>query len=132
MLLEIDHHCGVPIYRQVIDHVREQIMTGKLSAGSQVESVRDLAGRLKVNPMTISKAYSYLEVEGLLVRKRGVGLFVAEIERRDHEQMKIDLLKDAVEKAVSTTIQLGVSGDQAIKLFKKIYREQNKNQWRQK
>ena len=58
MLLEIDHHCGIPIYRQVIDHVRGQVMAGRFAAGQQLEPVRELAGRLKVNPMTISKAYS--------------------------------------------------------------------------
>jgi GntR family transcriptional regulator len=132
VLLEIDHHSGVPIYRQVIDHVRGQIMSGRLTAGQQVESVRELAGRLKVNPMTISKAYSFLEVEGLLQRRRGVGLFVAELKEPEHEQIKIELLKTAVEKAAITSIEFGVSSEEAIKLFKKIYRQHNPKSRRQK
>ena len=79
MLLEIDHHSGVPIYRQVIEQIRRQIMAGQLTEGQQLDSVRDLAGRLRVNPMTISKAYALLEVEGLAERRRGIGLFVARV-----------------------------------------------------
>ncbi|MBN2591295.1 MAG: GntR family transcriptional regulator, partial [Sedimentisphaerales bacterium] len=62
MLLEIDHHSGQPIYRQVIDQIRQQIMAGQLREGEQLVTVRDLAGQLRVNPMTISKAYALLEV----------------------------------------------------------------------
>ena len=77
MLLQIDHHSGQPIYRQVMEQIRRQILAGHLGEGEQLASVRELAGQLNVNPMTISKAYSLLEIEGLLERRRGVGLFVA-------------------------------------------------------
>ena len=53
----------------------------------------------KVNPMTISKAYSFLEVEGLLERRRGVGLFVTELPGDQHKQIKLEILKTAIEKA---------------------------------
>ena len=91
MLLEIDHHSGQPIYRQVIEQIRRQIMAGQLAEGTQLVSVRDLAGRLKVNPMTISKAYSLLEHEGLLERRRGVGLFVAKLakDKTNREKEKL-------------------------------------------
>ena len=81
MLLEIDHHSGVPIYRQVIEQIRQQIMAGQLSEGEQLMSVRELAAQLRVNPMTISKAYALLEVEGLVERRRGVGLFAARLRK---------------------------------------------------
>jgi GntR family transcriptional regulator len=132
MLLEIDHHSGIPIYRQVINHVRGQIMAGRLVAGEQVETVRELASRLKVNPMTISKAYSFLEVEGLLERRRGVGLFVVELKEPQHEQIKIELLKTAVEKAAITSIELDVPSEEAIKLFKKMYSQHKPKSRRQK
>ena len=132
MLLEIDHHSGIPIYRQVVDHVRGQIMAGRLAAGEQVETVRELAGRLKVNPMTISKAYSFLEVEGLLERRRGVGLFVVELPARQQREVKLGLLKAAVEKAAITSIEFDVPSEEAIKLFKKMYRKHKPKSRRQK
>jgi len=123
MLFEIDHHSGVPIYQQIIRQIRRQIMTGCLKAGDQLETVRDLSARLKVNPMTISKAYSFLEAEKLVERKRGIGLFVADIEQNQKEQTKDRLLDDAVNIAVIAAIQFGISENKVIELFIKQYRE---------
>ncbi|HPD47000.1 MAG TPA: GntR family transcriptional regulator [Anaerohalosphaeraceae bacterium] len=123
MLLEIDHHSGVPIYRQVMRQIRQQIMTDGLRPGEQVEPVRELAARLKVNPMTISKAYAFLESEGLLERRRGVGLFVAEVDRDRQERIRSELLSQAMDKAAVTAIQLGLSEDEAVEFFRERYAE---------
>ncbi|MFA5292446.1 MAG: GntR family transcriptional regulator [Phycisphaerae bacterium] len=123
MLLEIDHHSGVPIYQQVIRQIRQQIITGGLTEGAQLETVRDLAARLNVNPMTVSKAYSFLEAEGLVERKRGIGLFVVNVKKDQMEQIKNRLLDSIVNKAAVTAIQLGMSEDEALEFFKKCYRE---------
>ncbi|MFC1737730.1 GntR family transcriptional regulator [Planctomycetota bacterium] len=132
MLLEIDHHSGVPIYRQVIRQIRQQIMTDGLKHEDQLETVRDLAARLKVNPMTISKAYSFLEVEGLVERKRGIGLFVAKVRKGQRNQIRAKLLNSIVNKAAITAIQLGVSEDKAIESLKRHYKEYNSKNRRQK
>ncbi len=132
MLLEIDHHSGVPIYRQVIRQIRQQIMTDGLKHEDQLETVRDLAARLKVNPMTISKAYSFLEAEGLVERKRGIGLFVAKVKKGQRDQIRAKLLNSIVNKAAITAIQLGVSEDEAIESLKKHYKEYNSKNRRQK
>jgi GntR family transcriptional regulator len=132
MLLEIDHHSGVPIYRQVITQIRQQIMTDRLQEGQQLETVRDLAARLKVNPMTISKAYSFLEAEGLVERKRGIGLFTAKVKKGQRGQIKTKLLNGIINKAAITAIQLGVSEDEAVESLKKHYKEYNSKNRRQK
>jgi GntR family transcriptional regulator len=125
MLLEIDHHSGVPIYRQVIRQIRQQIMTDGLKHEDQLETVRDLAARLKVNPMTISKAYSFLEAEGLVERRRGVGLFVAKVKKGQRDRIRAELLDSIVDKAAIMAIQLGVSEDEAIESLKRHYKEYN-------
>ena len=132
MLLEIDHHSGVPIYRQVIRQIRQQIMTDGLKHEDQLETVRDLAARLKVNPMRISKAYSFLEAEGLVTRKRGIGLFVAKVRKGQRDQIRAKLLNSIVNKAAITAIQLGVSEEEAIESLKKHYKEYNSKNRRQK
>ncbi|MEN6384244.1 MAG: GntR family transcriptional regulator [Phycisphaerales bacterium] len=125
MLLEIDHHSGVPIYQQVIRQIRQQIMIGGLKEGDQLETVRDLAARLKVNPMTISKAYSLLEAEGLLERKRGIGLFAAKIKEENKEQIRDQMLESTMNKATVIAIQLGLTEEEAIEYLKKQYRQFN-------
>jgi len=125
MLLEIDHHSGVPIYRQVIRQIRQQILTDSLQQGHQLETVRDLAARLHVNPMTISKAYSFLEAEGLVQRKRGIGLFVSKVNTDQLEQIKAQLLDTIFSKAAITALQLGLSEEQAIDVLKTQYHQYN-------
>jgi len=123
MLLEIDHHSGVPIYRQVIEQVRRQIMAGQLSEGQQLDSVRELAGRLRVNPMTISKAYALLEVEGLAERRRGIGLFVAKVRKSQKEQTKARLLEEILKKAAVTAVQFDIPEEEAARMLIDLYRK---------
>lgn len=125
MLLEIDHHIGVPIYRQVIRQIRQQIMTDGLKEGEQLETVRALAAKLKVNPMTVSKAYAFLEVEGLVKRKRGIGLFVAKVRKGQKDQIKGQLLNNILNRAAITAVQMEISEDEAIEIFKTRYKEYN-------
>lgn len=78
----LDPQSGIPIYRQVTDQVRRLAASGALAPGDPLPSVRDLARRHAVNPMTISKAYSLLEAEGLLEHNRGKPMTVAAGARR--------------------------------------------------
>ncbi len=126
MLVEIDTHSGVPIYRQVIEQIRRQIMTGRLGEGGQLPTVRDLAKRLKVNPMTVSKAYSLLEIADLVERRRGVGLFVAKLSKRQKERITKEMLEGIVKKAAITAVQLGVSEQEAKEVLLKLYRQYDK------
>ena len=123
MLLQIDHHSGQPIYRQVIEQIRRQIVAGQLRQGEQLPSVRDLASQLRVNPMTVSKAYSLLEKEGLLDRRRGVGLFVAELGRDKASRTRADMLEAALTRAVVTAIQLGISQERARDMLMRLYQK---------
>jgi GntR family transcriptional regulator len=66
-----------PIYRQIIAQVRRLIAAGQLRAGAGLPSVREMAAAHAINPMTVSKAYSLMEGEGLLLRERGKGMVVA-------------------------------------------------------
>ncbi len=121
MLLQIDHHSGQPIYRQVAEQIRRQILAGHLVEGEQLVSVRDLAGQLKVNPMTISKAYGLLETEGLLQRRRGVGLFIARVRPDQKSQSKRQLLEQILAKAVATAVQFDIPEDQVHELTERLF-----------
>jgi len=125
MLLDINHHSGVPIYRQVIEQIQRQIMAGQLKEGQQLPSVRELAEQLRVNPMTISKAYALLELEGLVERRRGIGLFAARI-RKDHEtRTKGKLLEDILRRAAIAAVQFGIPEEKARDMLVDLYRKYN-------
>jgi len=76
-LFSLNTGSGIPIYRQLIGQVKQAIRMNLLSSNEQLPSVRNLASALQINPMTISKAFAQLEIEGVLIRKRGVGMLVA-------------------------------------------------------
>ena len=116
-----------PIYRQLIEQVRRRIASGQLSAGQEIPSVRELAQTLAVHPMTVSKAFGLLEVEGLLERRRGLSMVVA----AQHTQAKssasrVELLRPTLEKAAAEVHQLELSKAQAIQLFQIILNEGEK------
>ena len=66
-----------PIYRQIVDQTSQLVASGRLVAGELLPSVRAVAAELGVNPMTVSKAYSLLERDGIVLRRRGMGMVVA-------------------------------------------------------
>lgn len=118
MLLTIDFHSGLPIYRQIIVQVHEQIMAGLLKEGEQLITVRELAERLSINPMTVSKAYSIMEAQGLIERRRGVGLFVAQNDHSiDKELKKESIIEAILSKAITTAMQFKISREKAEKIF---------------
>jgi GntR family transcriptional regulator len=76
-LFQIQPQGPEPIYRQIIAQVRRLMAAGQLRAGAVLPSVREMAAAHAINPMTVSKAYSLMEGEGLLLRERGKGMLVA-------------------------------------------------------
>jgi GntR family transcriptional regulator len=123
MILEIDYHSGVPIYRQVVRQMQRLILAGALPEGQQAESVRDLSERLKVNPMTISKAYSILEREEFLERRRGVGLFVAKLGAKQKELQSRAILEELLGKAAAAAVQMGTKPQEAMAVFMEQYKK---------
>ena len=94
---------GVPIYRQIVDQVGDQIACGRLQVGDRLPSVRELARALPANQNTIIKAYEVLEREGLITRRHGDGTFVASsdssLSAADRRRILADLLGHAALKA---------------------------------
>lgn len=69
---------GIPIYVQIADSIREQILRGALRDGDQLTSTTEYATTYRINPATAGKAFAILVDEGLVEKRRGIGMFVAE------------------------------------------------------
>lgn len=117
-MIHIDPKDGVPIYRQVMDQIKLQITAGQLEAGQQLDSVSSLSSRLKVNPMTISKAYGFLVEEGVVERRKGVGIFVAEVKQEKIDRDRQRVLGEALRDAAGLAAQLGVPQEEAVAIFR--------------
>ena len=68
---------STPIYLQIAEEVRSQILSGELSDGDQLTSTTEYATRYRINPATANKAITLLVNEGIAVKRRGIGMFVA-------------------------------------------------------
>lgn len=90
-MFTLNPQSGVPIYRQLVEQIRRMTASGLLQPGDELPSVRQFAIAHSVNPMTVSKAYSLLEREGLLLRQRGKAMQVAALQqlcKTENERLK--------------------------------------------
>lgn len=123
MLIVVDPHSGVPVYRQLMDQIRLHIASGTLEPGDELPSTRALSAELGINPMTISKAYSYLEKEEVLERRPGRPLIVGTADENKRLERKIDRLRKSLSPAVTVARQVGVEPDVALEVFRAMLRD---------
>lgn len=126
MLLTIDPHSGVPIYRQLLDQIRRQIAAEVLAPGDELPSTRNLAARLGINPMTVSKVYGLLESEGLVEHRRGLPLTVRALESATVRRAKEEQLRTALRPVARLARQLGLEPRQALEILERLLEEQEK------
>jgi GntR family transcriptional regulator len=97
---------NMPIYIQIMNYVKKQIITGKLSPGDKIESVRDLALELQINPNTIQRTFQELEREGIVETRRGLGRFVTS-EESTIMLIKKEMAGELLERFVQGMKELG-------------------------
>jgi GntR family transcriptional regulator len=115
LILQLSPSSGEPIYRQLIEQIKRMIASGQLNAGDYLPSVRQLAVDLEVNPMTISKAYGFLESHGDVVRMRGKGMMIAEMVYKESVTERLKKLTPLADILVQQCKQLDLDKQQAIK-----------------
>jgi len=118
-LLELDLRSRVPIYEQLIDKLKELIMTEVLKGDEQLPSVRELARELTINPNTIQKAYRELERQGYIYSLRGKGNFVSPSVEVTNSKKLIEL-KEELKKILKEALYLGVKKDEITKIVDEI------------
>jgi GntR family transcriptional regulator len=95
-----------PIYRQIEAQLRRLVASGQLKPGDSLPSVREVAGRHAINPMTVSRAYSLLEAEGLLERQRGRGMVVATRRRPQSDDRRMETIDPALRELARQSREL--------------------------
>lgn len=109
---EINATSGVPIYRQIVEQVLAMVAGGILQEGNLLPSVRQVAREAAVNPMTVSKAYSRLENDGVVRRVRGQGMAVQRPSTNGSLDQRMQQFRETVEPALHRARQLGLNEDQ--------------------
>jgi GntR family transcriptional regulator len=121
---EINPNSGVPIYRQIVDQVHALVAGGALREGDLLPSVRQVARDAAVNPMTVSKAYSRLEAEGVVRRVRGQGMEVLPPSQNGTLQQRKQQFRDTVEPALHRARQLGLNQKQIRDVISSLLQDQ--------
>lgn len=106
-MIQLNYRDSKPIYEQIKEGLRRLVVTGALSVGEKLPSVRELASQLAINPNTIQRAYRELENEGYIYTLVGKGTFVAENDNIDNTREK-ELLQD-FDELVTELLYLKVS-----------------------
>ena len=105
MKFNIDAASGIPFYRQVIDQIKYAIARSELKPGDQLPTVRQLAVDLAINPNTVSKAYSQLEILGILQTQQGSGTFISpqkvEVSGLERQEKLDALCRELISSAAS-------------------------------
>lgn len=105
-MVQVNYRDSRPIYEQIMDGFRKQIIQGILEKDEKLPSVRELATMLTINPNTISRAYRELEHEGYIYTAQGRGCFVAGVP--DQNEKRIGELKETLRKTIDELKFLGV------------------------
>ena len=123
MLIVVDPHSGVPVYRQLMDQIKFHIASGILKPGDELPSTRGLSAELGVNPMTISKAYSFLEREDVIERRPGRPLVVKAMAATELQDQRMEQVRQSLAATVTVVRQLDVNAGEAVRLFEEMLRE---------
>ena len=120
-LLTIAPGAAEPIYRQIVEQLRRMIAGGQLPPGERLPSVREVAGLHAINPMTVSRAYSLLEGEGLLERLRGTGMAVAQRARRTRSEVeRMGLLEPRLHDLARAARELELPASRVLRRFAQL------------
>lgn len=123
MIIRIDTTSAVPVYAQIVEQVKRAIAVGALRPGDSLGSLRDTAVKLRVHPLTVSKAYKLLEQEGLVESKQGLGSFIAANISLPTEEFRRESVSASLEKALSDATHLGMNGQDLRKLIEQKLRD---------
>ena len=123
--MKIDFTTSTPIYLQIIEEFKRQIVAGLLKPGDKVPSQRDLAAQIKVNANTVQRAYREMEILGLVETLRGQGTFVCQNDQIV-EETKSEMLTNLVDDFVRSVQALGLSQEAILEVLKRRFADLEK------
>jgi len=113
---EIDFNAARPIYEQVIEEIKKEIVRGEINPGEKLPSQRQMANNIDVNPNTVQRAYREMQARDLVETKRGRGTFI-----KDDDKVITEIKKEMAEHAVENYIeQMESLGFNKEDIFKKL------------
>jgi len=121
MNLNINPQASNPIYAQIVEQIKNQILSGNLVAGTQLPSVRQLADQLDVNSLTIQKAYKLLELKEMIIIKKGVGAFVHDDIQQLPKKEKRKIISEQLTNIIQQVNELNITREEFDKIVDDLW-----------
>ncbi|MDP4143403.1 MAG: GntR family transcriptional regulator [Bacillota bacterium] len=114
---------NIPIYMQIIQKIKADIVSGKLKGGDKMPSVREISETFKVNPNTVQRVFQELEREGITYSQRGIGTFIVEGDEI-MKQLKNTQAQKYAKRFIDEMRELGMEKEEISKYLLKVLEEQ--------
>ncbi|MCM1497726.1 MAG: GntR family transcriptional regulator [Clostridium sp.] len=122
-MIQLDYKSNKPIYEQIVEQVKFNVMKNYLNPGDSIPSVRKLALELKITPGTVSKAYQELERQQIIETIRGKGTFIAGTVVLKPDEARLTSVKKKLVSEIMELKLMGFDKKMVVDLVKGIYEE---------
>jgi GntR family transcriptional regulator len=127
--IQLDFRSGTPIYTQIVEQVKQQVVIGQLKPGNQLPTVRALALELRVNFNTVARAYRLLDETGIISTQQGRGTYILEAPPPEQtDKLRQQALEALTRDYLNEAFHLGCSQDEIRKALKEQLEIENKNE----
>lgn len=111
-MFQLNYQSHKSVYEQIVDNIKEQIMTGVLKENTQLPTVRELSQLLTINPHTVQKAFQTLDQEGYIYTIANKGTFVSSRKHVKIDEQKVDDMIRAIVEGYKELIHMGMTQDE--------------------
>jgi GntR family transcriptional regulator len=122
MRITLSNSSKIPIYQQIIDQIKKQVIDGTLKEGDALPSIRSLARDLKVSVITSKRAYEELEKDGFVYSMVGKGSFVAKVTEQLDDIDKLSTITEKLREIVQESKESNITRDELIVIIDSLYK----------
>ena len=123
MHIILNHSSMVPIYEQLMEQIKSDIIQSELKEGEALPSVRTLAGELRISALTVKKAYDKLEEEGFVTTVHGTGTYVSASDKQLALEARQKAIEDDFDKVIDRALSMGMKKEEISEVVKLILDE---------
>lgn len=121
IILEIDENSLTPLFIQIAEWIESEILLGNIEEGECIPSTNQFASIYGINPATARKGFDLLTEKGIIFKKRGIGMFVADgAKEKLREKAKTNLIEERISLLVDDAKKLGISKSELIEIIRKF------------
>lgn len=123
MHIILNHSSMMPIYEQLMEQIKSDIIQSVLSEGEALPSVRTLAGELRISALTVKKAYDRLEEEGFVTTVHGKGTYVSASDKQLAMETRRRMVEEEFDNAIDRALSIGMEKEEITELVQLLLEE---------